>query len=41
MAMYQCKFCEDWILSGHKHECNPKPMPYNVVMTDEDKQKLK
>lgn len=41
MAMYQCKFCEDWILSGHNHKCNPKPVPFNVVMTDEDKEKMK
>lgn len=41
MAMYQCKACEGYVTAGKKHECKPKPKPFNVIMTDEDKQKLK
>jgi hypothetical protein len=36
MAMYRCA-CGEWVSSTEKHKC--KPQPFNVVMTDEDKEK--
>jgi hypothetical protein len=36
MAMYRCA-CGEWVSSTEKHKC--KPQPFNVIMTDEEKQK--
>lgn len=41
MVMYVCPKCERTVRGGEKHVCKPKLVPFNVVMTDEDKQKLK
>lgn len=38
MAMAMCPVCGGTIVGGKEHKC--KPYPFNVIMTDEDKEKF-
>jgi hypothetical protein len=39
MVMAMCGVCGGTIVGGKEHKC--PPYPFNVIMTDEDKERIK